>query len=110
MKKKAESDARESLQPVAGASAGDSVHSSSSIPDDAQELIAAMKQEESSSSAAATVVGQAPKTDQSQKSRARRLTSTTVALDDVTQPQSASVRESSGRDLGWCGVFELANE
>ena len=98
MKQKAESEARESLQSASGASNRDSV-SSATIPDDAKELIAAMRQNESSTTEIRSQEShQASKTDP-QKSRARRLTSTTLALHDVPQPQCAKQRESSGKDL-----------
>jgi hypothetical protein len=109
MKKKAEAQDRESLQAAEGAAAARSSRLSSSLPDDAQELIAAMGQEEAVPAAAAAT-GQAPQTHQSQKSRARRLTSTTEALDNAQQPQlqpqlqpAAGLRDSSGEELGGCG-------
>jgi hypothetical protein len=93
MKKKAEAEARESLQSTADASGADLAPSSASVPDDAKELIAAMQ---GTGAVDATQSDLSLKAVQTQKSRARRLTSTAVVLDDVPQPQSSSARESSG--------------
>ena len=87
MKKKAEAEARDSLlQSGSDCSNGDSVSSSASVPDDAKELIAAMQNECNPAAADARLSGQTLKTQQSQKSRARRLTATAVALAEVPQP------------------------
>ncbi len=100
MKKKAEAEARESLQSAAEPSPGDSVSSSASVPDDAKELIAAMQNQSGACAAEADPSQKSLKSDASQKSRARRLTSTTVAVDDAPQMQSGGVRESSGEECG----------
>ncbi len=90
MKKKAECEARDSLQPAEQASNSNSV---SSVPDDARELIDAMQ------NASSQVAG----SEKSQKSRARRLTSTTVALDDMSKPESAGLGDGSGNNKIFCG-------
>jgi hypothetical protein len=99
MKKKAEAEARESLELAADRSLGDSVTSSASVPDDAKELIAAMQNQSSACAADAGPSNKSLKSDSSQKSRARRLTSTTVAMDDASQMQNGGVRESSGNGM-----------
>jgi hypothetical protein len=92
MKKKAEAEARESLPSADIADHADSCALSSSVPDDAKELIAAMRSE-----ADAKLLSPAlNNAEKNQKSRARRLTSTTVALDEAAAVQAGCLRESSG--------------
>ena len=98
MKKKAECEARESLQPADCAGISDSVSSAASVTDDARELIEAMQ------NAAAQPSSLVAGTEKSQKSRARRLTSTTVALDDVSKPEAGSLGDGTGEDF--CGCCE----
>ncbi len=94
MKKKAECEARDSLQPAEQASNSNSV---SSVPDDARELIDAMQ------NASSQAVG----SEKSQKSRARRLTST-VALDDKSKPETASLGDGSGNNMIFCGCAKYS--
>lgn len=106
MKKKAEADARESLASADGARHSDTVSSATSLPDDAKELIAAMQSESEASSAGVHA-------EKAQKSRARRLTSTAVAVEAETIPQTQRLRESSGTkhmvgcDRVWGGGVQL---
>ena len=100
MKKKAECEARESLQPADCANISDSVSSAASVTDDARELIEAMQ------NAAAQPSSLVAGTEKSQKSRARRLTSTTVALDDVSKPEAGSLGDGTGEDF--CGCCECS--
>lgn len=94
MKKKAECEARESLQPAHCANTNTNTSTSdsvSSVTDDARELIEAM-QGAAVQPSSQVLAG----TEKSQKSRARRLTSTTVALEDVSKQEAGSVGDASG--------------
>lgn len=98
MKKKAEAEAEaDARKSVDGAHVQSSVSCAEALPDDAQELIAAMQSQSEASGGARSLDA-----EKAQKSRARRLTSTAVAVEAAVQPQAAGLRESSGELDGVC--------